>query len=51
MKTFFEADTNDDGLLSKAELADAGMVRFLKDFDENNDKHLSWSEYAYSVTD
>ena len=49
VKTFFEADTNDDYQLSRAELADAGMARFLKEFDEDNDKHLSNSEYANAV--
>ena len=37
VKTFFEADTDDDYYLSKAELADAGMVRLLKEFDDDND--------------
>ena len=50
VKTFFEADTDDDYLLSKAELADAGLVRLLKDYDEDNDGSLDYWEYQDAVT-
>ena len=49
VKTFFEADTDDDYYLSKAELADAGLVRYLKKFDEDNNGALDFSEYAEAV--
>lgn len=47
--TFFAADTDDDYLLTEAELADKGLVRFLDDFDSNNDGELDFSEYANAV--
>ena len=50
VKTFFEADTDDDYLLSKAELADAGLVRLLKDYDYDNDGSLNYDEYQEAVT-
>ena len=36
-------------VFSKAELADAGLVRYLKKFDEDNNGALDFSEYAEAV--